>query len=179
MDVDAGGNTYQSFADLDFASEYLGGDVLRAVPWALLNDEAKARALISATRMLLTLPWCETPPDPAEAVLPAVIREVTAMLAADLGSKPKLFADASGSSNVKSVKAGSAQVEFFAPVDGGAPIPFSLWNRLLLAGLVCLKSSVDSSVLDGPFVSGICGGGYRPLAGRLPWDWPVAAMDYD
>lgn len=177
MDVDVGSNTYQSFADVDFASEYLGGDVLRAVPWALLPTDAQGRALISATRMLLTLPWCDTPPDPAEPA-PFVVQEVTAMLAADLGTKPKLFADASGSSNIKSVKAGSAQVEFFSAVESSAPIPLALWNRLLLAGLVCLKPNTDSGVLDGPYISGIYGG-ERALGGRYAWDWPVASGDYD
>ncbi len=176
--ITLGANDYASFISDADATVYLMGDISRATGWVLLNEDAQKRALISATRMLLTLPWCDTAPDPAGEV-PPVVAEVTAMLAADLAAKPKLFADASGSSNVKSVKAGSAQVEFFAPVEGSAPIPMALWTRLLDAGLVCVKSNVDSSVLDGPFVSGILGGDARPLGGRYPWDWPVAATDYD
>jgi hypothetical protein len=168
-DVDIGTETYQAFIELDDADTYLAGDVARATGWALLNPDAKGRALVSATRMLLALPFCEAAPDP-------VLQDVTAMLAADLAAKPRLFADASGNSNVKSAKAGSASVEFFSPVDGGPPLPRALWNRLLAAGLVCLGS--DTSGLDGALVSGISGG-CRPLGGRLPWDWPLAAQDYD
>lgn len=173
-----GANNYDSFISVAEADVYLAGDVSRAVSWALLDDAAKARALISATRMLLSLPWCDDAPDPAVDPAPPVVAEVTAMLAADLAAKPKLFADASGGSNIKSVKAGSAQVEFFSPVEGGAPIPLALWNRLLAADLVCLAVGTGSAGTDAPYVSGISGG-CRPLGGRYVWDWPIAAGDYD
>jgi hypothetical protein len=172
--IDVGDFTFDAFVDVDFADEFLTGDVARSVAWAAKNDDAKGRGIVSATRMLLALPWCDTAPtfdDP-----PAVVKEVTAMLAADLLAKPKLFADASGNTNVKSVKAGSASVDFFSPVVGGPPLPRALWDMLLNADLVCLASG--GSVNDGPFVSGAASG-CRPLYGRQPWDWPVAAADYD
>lgn len=175
--VDIGSSSYDTFADVDFADEYLAADVARATSWALANDDAKGRGLVSATRMLLALPWCDTAPVPTEDQA-SPVPEVTAMLAADLLAKPRLFADASGNSNVKSAKAGSAQVEFFRPIDGGPPLPLALWNMLLAADLVCLGSSTDSSITDGPYVSGISDG-CRPYEGRPPWDWPVAAGDYD
>lgn len=171
--VDVGSETYDAFADLDFANVFLAGDVARATAWAARTDDEKGRGLVSASRMLATLPWCDTVP-PFDAV-PEVVAEVTAMLAADLLASPKLFSDASGNSNIKSVKAGSAQVDFFSPVRGGPPIPLSLWNRLLVANLVCFGSS--AIVLDGPYVSGISDG-CRPLAGRYQWDWPIATADY-
>jgi hypothetical protein len=172
--IDVGDFTFDAFVDVDFADEFLTGDVARAVTWAAKNDDAKGRGIVSATRMLLALPWCDAVPtfdDP-----PAVVKEVTAMLAADLLAKPKLFSDASGNTNVKSVKAGSASVDFFFPVVGGPPLPRALWDMLISADLVCLASG--GSVNDGPFVSG-ASDGCRPLGGRYPWDWPVAAADYD
>jgi hypothetical protein len=176
-DVDIGSDTYQAFADLEFADLYLAADVARSAAWALKNDDAKGRGLVSATRTMLSLPWCAAVPDPADVQV-SPIPEVTAMLAADLLAKPRLFADASGNSNVKSAKAGSAQVEFFSPVDGGPPIPTALWTMLLNAGLVCLGSVTDSSVNDGPIITGISDG-CRAYGGRPPWDWPVAAEDCD
>lgn len=180
MQVDVGSETFDSFADLEFATAFLTGDIARAVGWARMNEDAQGRALVSATRMLLQMPWCVDPrPGPADEDIPAVISEVTAMLAADLAAKPRLFADASGNSNVKSAKAGSAQVEFFAPVDGGPPIPTALWRMLLNAGLVCLGST-GSAINDGAIVSGISDGyDVRPLGGRYAWDWPIAAGDHD
>lgn len=177
VQITLGANNYDVFISEADATVYLAGDVSRAAVWALLSDDAKKRGLISATRLLLTMPWCDETPDPAVDPADLVIQEVTAMLASDLASKPKLFADATGNSNVKSVKAGSASVEFFSPVAGGTPIPRSLWDRLNVAGLVCLGKGDDGS-MDGPTVSGISDG-CRPLYGRPPWDWPVACEDYD
>lgn len=177
MQVDVGSETYDVFADVDFADPYLAGDVARAGQWALRNEDAKGRGLVSATRMLLQLPWCDATPGFDDA--PAVVREVTAMLAADLLAKPKLFADATGDTNVKSVKAGSVSVDFFSPVRGGPPLPLALWRLLLNAGLVCLGTT-GSTVNDGALVSGISDGcELRGLGGRYPWDWPVACRDYD
>lgn len=163
-EVTVGGNDYPSFADLEEADTYLGGDVSRAVAWALQGEDARGRGLVSATRQLLAMPWCEAAPDVDDA--PEIVVEVAIMLAADLLANPKLFADASGSSNIKTAKAGSAQVEFFAPVLGGPPLPRALWDRLANAGLVCIA---DTSLNAGPYVSGIvdC---HRPWRGRYADD---------
>lgn len=178
-DVTIGATTYKAFEDVAGADLHLAADVARAASWALKSDDAKGRGLVSATRMLLALPWCDTAPDPATDPAPDVVQEVTAELASDLLDKPKLFADATGNSNVKSAKAGSAQVEFFAPVEGGPPLPRALWDRLVAAGLVCLNSAGDLDVtLDGAQPFGTCDG-VRPLGGRHPWEWPITAVDYD
>lgn len=171
--------SFGSFADVAFADNYLLGDVARAAAWAAIADaNTKARGLVSATRMLQRLGWCVDPaPDPAAAMaeIPVPLSEVTAMLAADLLAKPKLFADASGNSNVKSVKAGSAQVEFFSPAEGAPPIPMALWTMLFNAGLVgCVEEDGSNA---GAYVTGIvedC----RPLGGRYRIDWPCAEQDY-
>lgn len=172
--IDLGGNAYDVFTTVADADKHLAGDVLRATPWALRNADAKKRGVISATRMLLMMPWCEAAPPFEDA--PETVQQVTAMLASDLLAKPKLFANATGNSNVKTAKAGSAQVEFFSPVVGGPPIPTDLWKMLERAGLVCLGS--DDGDNAGPIVSGIMGD-CRPLGGRFPWDYPIAAEDHD
>lgn len=160
--VDVGANSYPSFADLDYADEYLGGDVMRATAWALKGPDARGRGLVSATRMLQGLRWVGTLPTTDEP--PAIVRDVTVMLAADLLAKPKLFADASGNSNVKSAKAGSASVEFFAQTKDGPPLPMALWGLLLGFGLVRPIAAV-CDLGAGAEVSGISGG-CRPWKGR-------------
>lgn len=177
MLIDIGAESYPSFADPDFATAFLAADVARAAGWATRTPEAQARGLISATRLVLRLPLIGAPdPAVAEAAdIPVVLQEVTAMLAADLLAKPRLFSDASGSSNIKSVKAGSASVDFFSPVAGGPPLPPDVWAMLLNAGLV----ASTGSELEGPMFSGLdaC---LRPLGGRYPRDdWPCVASDYD
>lgn len=168
---------YEGFSTVAAADTFLAADVVRALPWAALSADQKGRALISATRLMLQLPWCATAPDPL-IVQAEPIPSVNAMLAADIAAKPKLFTDASGDSNIKSVKAGSAEVEFFSPVDGGPPLPLALWNILLNADLVCLNGISDINVtLDGAQPFGTLDGS-RAIGGRYPWDWPIASSDY-
>jgi hypothetical protein len=176
--ITIGANNYDSFISVADADVYLAADISRGAAWLALSDDPKARGLISATRMLLALTWCDTAPDPADDDAPQVVQDVTAMLAADLVAKPKLFADASANSNVKRAKGDTAEVEFFSPVSGAPPLPLALWNRLLAAGLVCLGTIDDDVTLDGAIPTGTsdC---IRPLSGRYPWDWPIAAGDYD
>lgn len=172
--VTIGTDDFDAFADLDFANLWLAGDILRATAWSIRNDDAKGRGLVSATRMMLGLPWLVAPdvdnPDPVQ-------QQVASMLAADLLAKPALFRDASGASNIKTAKAGSAQVEFFRPIEGGPPFPADLWRLLTASGL--MGSLEADSSLAGPVVSGICGGD-RPLYGRyaLDLDWLLAEEDY-
>lgn len=173
--VDIGAETYQTYADIDFADPYLAADVQRAASWALKGEDAKARGLVSATRMLVTMPWITDPAPPAYDAAPLVVQEVTAMLAADLLDKPRLYADASANSNVKTAKAGSASVEFFKPTENAAPIPSFMWDMLASAGLV---GGSTGQLDDGPFVSGALAS-VRPLGGRYGWDWPIALEDHD
>jgi hypothetical protein len=148
--VTIGGSTYNSFESVADADVFLAGDVLRATPWALRNSDAKARGLVSATRLLVRQPWCG--PVPAFDAVPDPVKEATAMLAADMLAKPKLFADASANSNVKSAKAGSAQVEFFSAVKDSPPLPRAIWDMLTGAGILgCVAAGTG---IDTPFVSG-------------------------
>lgn len=172
--VDVGQEQYDSYVSLDEANVILAGDVLRADNWAAKTDDQRGRGLASATRVLETMPWCSDPA-PTFSTAPKVLKNVTAMLAADLLEDPALLTDASGSSNVKSAKAGSASVEFFKPVEGGPPIPKFMWTMLQQAGLVGCGST---EATDGAYVSGILAPA-RPLGGRYALDWPVAEADYD
>lgn len=165
MKVMIGQLEFDALTTIENATRYLAGDVSRATLWALKQADAHGRGIVSATRMMMTLPWCGTAPDPAALEQPAVVQEVTAMLACDLLTKPKLFADASGNSNVKIAKAGSAQVEFFAAVEGGPPIPSALWKMLLGAGLLCPPGADDDGTNSGAYVSG-ASDGCRPYEGR-------------
>jgi hypothetical protein len=165
MKVMIGEIEFDALTTVANASRFLAGDISRATVWALKQADAQGRGVVSATRMMLTLPWCATPPDPAALEQPAVLQEVAAMLACDLIAKPKLFADASGNSNIKSAKAGSAQVEFFAAVEGGSPIPSALWRMLVAAGLICPPGADDDGTNAGAYVSG-ASDGCRPYDGR-------------
>lgn len=168
--VTIGTTNYPSFSSVADADTFLAADAVRAATWALRNDDAKARGLVTATRILQGLTWCGTAPDVDTP--PPVVVDVTAMFAADGLANPRVFSNPSGSlpKGVKSAQAGKAAVEFFGPlgIAGGQvnPLPDALWAMLKNAGLVgCTASSVN----DGPFVSGISGECGWPYGGRF-WD---------
>lgn len=109
---------YQSFASVAEADSYLAADMSRYAAWALLTADNKGRALITASRYLATLDWLDGVP--SYDTPPAVVVEATALFAADIAAKPSLGNDASTGSNVKRVKGGEAEVEFFRPTSGSA-----------------------------------------------------------
>lgn len=180
--IDIGSDSYPSFADVDFADSFLAADVQRASAWSLIGDDpdTKGRGLVSATRMLSRYLTITPVPDPNAdiATLPEPLKDATAMLAADLLAKPKLFSDASANSNIKSVRAGPAAVDFFRPVVNGPPLPQVVWDMLVAAGLVGqLPDPDDSGAPEATGVLDQC----RPLRGRRAfddWNW-FLQRDYD
>jgi hypothetical protein len=132
--VTIGATEYNVFADVAFADAFLAADIGRAPVWEVLTvDGMKERALVSATRALARLDWKDGVP--SVDAPPLVVSEATAILAADMIAAPKLADDlsAGSASNVKSVGAGPARVEFFRPVEGRSmPVAvFALLRPLL------------------------------------------------
>lgn len=171
--VTIGTNTYPSYASVAEADAYLGGDAIRATAWALRNADAKGRGLVTATRILQSLAWCGTVPDVTAP--PAVVLDVTALLAADGLANSKVFTNPSGAlpRGVKSASAGKAAVEFFGPIGlentPAKPLPDALWAMLKAAGLVDCAASATAN--DAPFVSGISSGDCDR--------WPYGGMFFD
>lgn len=148
--VDIGGNDYAVYADIDFADIYLAGDALRAARWVALDDEAKARNLVSATRLLQRLCWTDGAPDPSVDPVLEAIANATCLMAADIAAKPSTGDSASTATDVKRAKAGSAEVEFFRNFDAD-PLPAAAWAILIDTGLLC----ESGDTFDGaPYISG-------------------------
>jgi hypothetical protein len=129
-EVAIGSCFYSTFAEVEEADEYLAADMKRYSGWAALSADDKARALVTATRYLDGLVWLEPP---AYDNPPQAVKEANALLAADIAAKPTLGDDSSTGSNVKRVKGGEAEVEFFRPTSGTA-LPSYLLR--LLGGLL-------------------------------------------
>lgn len=151
--VTIGGVDYPAFTDVATANTYLAADFARAAKWAARTDDQKGQGIVSATRVLMSLfaqsscvatPTTDVPTQP--------VMDVTAMLAADGLAKPALFADASGNSNIKSAKAGSAAVEYFRTDGGLPPLPIAMWSILRTAQLVDCGPVTAGE--DGAYVSG-------------------------
>lgn len=126
-DITISANIYSSFASVEQADEYLAADMARYAAWAALSSDNKGRALVTASRYLAGLDWVDGVP--SYDTPPAAVVEGTALFAADIAAKPSLGNDASTGSNVKKVKGGEAEVEFFRPTLGAALPPYLL--RLL------------------------------------------------
>ena len=125
------GVDYSVYADQAEVDAYLAADLARAAAWEALDVDTKARAIVSATRLLQRQAWRDGPP--SFDTPPQAVKDATALLAADIADKPKLGDDGSTASNVKAVGAGSARVEFFSPVEGRAlpAAAFALLRGLL------------------------------------------------
>jgi hypothetical protein len=154
LTVDIGAETYDVYADVDFADIYLAADVLRSPIWdALTVAGDKEKALVTATRLLTRLQWKDGVPDITAP--PAEVQQAAALLAADIAAQPKLGDSASSGSNVKSVGAGPARVEFFRPVEGNV-LPSAAFDLLRdLLGLP-LSTSDDPSLDNVAFGSSGC-----------------------
>lgn len=133
-DIDVGDFTYSTYADVEFADEYLSADVERATTWMARSELDKGRGLVSATRLLQRMGWASGEAPSTDAA-PSPVPEATSMLAADILTTPALSSGSGTGSNTKRVKAGSAEVEFFRPVEG-TPLPQAVWDLLrpLLGG---------------------------------------------
>jgi hypothetical protein len=133
-EVTISGTVYPSFCTVAFASEYLAADIVRATPWAAGSADNKARALVSATRLLMQQLWNETPDLDTEQ--PEVAQQVCALLAADILAKPALANGASTEQTQKRVKAGSVEVENFRSSKTVLPLPEYVFTPLVRAGLI-------------------------------------------
>jgi hypothetical protein len=150
--VDIGSETYDVYADVDFADIYLAADALRAALWASLTVTGdKERDLVSATRLLQRLRWKDGVPDITAP--PLVVQQAAALLAADIAAQPKLGDSGSTSSNIKAVGAGSARVEFFHPV-AGSPLPSAAFD--LLRDLLGMGSDTDPALDNTAYGSDGC-----------------------
>jgi hypothetical protein len=151
-DVDISSETYGSFASVEEADLYLAADALRAFAWAALDDDAKGRGLVTASRLLLRMHWLIAIPAYSDP-LPDALRDAACLLAADIVAKPELGDKASSDSNIRSAKAGSASVEFFRPVTGTFPLPHAV--LLMLDGIIGYPD--DLSAGSDVYVGGLNG----------------------
>lgn len=126
--VDIGGTEYAVYADVATADAYLAADFTRAAIWDALTEDQKEMALVTATRVLQSLAWIDGVPSTEAPVITAV-EQACAVFACDIATNPTLADSPSGGSNVKSVGAGSARVEFFGPTTG-TPLPPAVFRLI-------------------------------------------------
>lgn len=168
--IDIDGNTYQSYATVADADERLLVDASRGVAWGKLTPRARGVALVGATRRLDLMDWAGakaggddsqelawprtgvTYPDGtavASVGVPSAVRDATILLAGTMVTVPAAGDAGSSSSNIKSVGAGSARVEFFRPTQGVA-----LRDETAYALLAPFLAATAGGVVSGACVTG-------------------------
>ena len=131
---------YTAYASLVEANEYLAVDPTRASAWAALTDDQKGANLVAATRRLDLLDYSgekvsasqenQWPRTGAtcngEAVtetdVPLELQNATILKAGSITLDDSNANAGTSGSNVKSVEAGSAKVEFFRPTIPGLAV---------------------------------------------------------
>jgi len=127
-----GTNTYVSLAD---ATTYLD-DSINSTAWAFLDPDSQTRALISSFRILEKQRWQGSKTDPLQtaewprtgvvdcegtavdsAVVPDDIVSAQIELAYYLSQNPTFEADGTTGSNIRSLHAGAASIDYFSPND--------------------------------------------------------------
>lgn len=159
MTLVVGTNSYIDRADADTYFE----DAIHAAPWTASSNDTKEDALVTATRMLDRQEWVGTKTNPLQALdwprtgvtysdgtavdpltVPQFILDATCELALALIVNPSIQSSTNSGSNVKRLKAGSAEIEYFNSTSGAGRFP------TIVAELVnpYLASSVN---LSAPF----------------------------
>lgn len=134
MTLTVGENSYIS---VDDANNYFL-DSLRNEDWDALDEERKAQALITATRMIDRQTWSGEKTSGAQDLqwprtgvtdkygnevasdsVPQAILDATCELALSLTADASVETKSNTSANIKQLKAGSASIEYFRPTRGG------------------------------------------------------------
>lgn len=157
--ITIGAVDYHSYATVAEADSYLEAD-FTATAWRDEEDEdQKARALVTASRLLDRLVWLGEKTDedqttawPRDGVpgvddgtTPQQVADATCVLASMILDGNEVVTSPSQASNIKRQKAGSVEQEFFRP--GGAtnarlPLPVAELLRGLLGGIASLAGSI-------------------------------------
>lgn len=163
--VTIGSTVYDVYADTATADEYLEAEVsAAATKWrdaTQTDDTAKARALVTATRLIdrqnwpgsktdeyQELDWPRTGTglsDVEDDVVPQDIINACILIAADTNNGVDVTGSASTDTRQKRLKAGSVEVEYFRDLNGGTRFPQAIQEllaRYLAGGTTITAASI-------------------------------------
>lgn len=111
--VSIGSDDYTSYADTDTADTYLAASVTVA-GWADASDDNKAKALVSATRLLDRQTWIDgyTTFD-ARIAVQAIVDACCELAGLFIDGTTDVLTSSSTEQSTKSLKAGSVAIEYF------------------------------------------------------------------
>lgn len=168
--ITIGGTDYVSNASVAEADAFLAVDAVREPVWTTLTVDQKGARLVQGTRRMNLLAWqgdktggdLQVDAWPRTGVtyasgnsvstteVPTGVEQATILLAGSIAIDAEVGDSGSSGTNVKRVKAGSAEVEFFRQTTG-VPLQDETAYNLVKAFLAA--SGVAASLV-GPFASG-------------------------
>ena len=176
VDIVVGSNTYFSYLSIADADDYLLAAVHGATWQALSDDDAKARALITATRTIDRQEWKGTKTSDSQAgdwprdsvgvdgvtdgVTPQDVLDATAEIALALVDGSELQNEATIEQRVQNLKAGSVSLTFFRGIDGTQQRFPQIIMELLRKYLVGFGDDINAPCSSGTSGSSSTGKNY-------------------
>ncbi len=163
------GVEYDTYATVAEADDYLEADFTATVWRAETDDDEKARALVTATRLLDRQIWPGEKADEAQPLawprmgvtgyddyeIPQAVIDACCLLAKYIHEGSTVETSVSTANNTRRLKAGSAEIEYFFPLANGTRLPLPVQE--LLAGLLGGGSAISAAQsfgTDGTPVAG-------------------------
>jgi hypothetical protein len=163
---------FEVYADVADADAYLDAALHGQADWDALDDDAKARALVTATRTLDRQAWRGEKTDPAQALawprtgtgvagvednaVPQGVVDASIELALALAQGSEVQNEQNTGQKLQSIKAGSVALTYFRGADG-VPVRFPLivqeLIRAYLAGAGLSIAMKATGVLGTPSAS--------------------------
>ena len=156
--ITIGSKNYQAYSSLAYANEYLAAD-FSAVAWrAEADEDAKKRAIVSAARLLDRQIWPGTKEDEdqleawprvgvngvEDGEIPQAVIDANALLAKFIHEGSTVETSSTTASNVKRIKAGSVEQEYFFPSATSTRLPLPVSE--LLKGLFGSGERIAASI---------------------------------
>ena len=152
-----GGVVYDVYSDVATADEYLAADFTATTWRAETDDDQKRRALITATRLLDRQCWPGEMEDEEQGTawprtgvpgfedgdVPQQIVDANSLLAKYIHEGMAIELNVSTANNVRRIKAGSVEQEYFFPLTNGTRLPLPVQE--LLAGLTCGGATIAAA----------------------------------
>lgn len=152
--VTIGGATYSSYADASTADAYLAASIT-ATGWTSLDADTKAQCLVTATRLLDRQAWADgyTTFDQRK-VVGAIVNACCELAALFAAGTTDALDGASQTGPVKSMKAGSVSLEYFA--SSATFIAASRFPATVQELLGPYLASGAASDVGAPYAGGTC-----------------------
>jgi hypothetical protein len=163
--INIDGKSYDVYADVAQADEYLGGSISEAATaWRAADADTKGRGLVSATRWLDSMTWKEGYATFAQRVAVEAIVNACILLAAGLVADPDLRTTISQTA-AKRLKAGSVEIEYFrgSSVEISTPFPAEI--------MALLRPYLEGAGAAGRFGGVMSSGTCRPDAFTNEYDY--------